>query len=595
MAPLQAQNRNVSTGPNVLHANGYTQAHSQYNKDLDYHRTAAFEKHSGSIGSVNFTLAHLRPGSNKHQKIGIVSQVVPSVYVHSSAPQLLERGLKAIQPMYEEQILSYGFAGGSSFPLMATDVTICDKNRAPMDMEADGGVIASHYYFVDKAGNRTRFKPNALPFQVLLLVNHRWYRRFEEWMSEQEIRMNQQETDDERLVQKPRKRSGKTTSRTTVPIDDDDSMPEVEYTAGISYRNTVSLPMPTPGPSFTSHTPNALDAPQQQMGTALDPLSAHTPGCSMSAGPEHPLPNVSDIRIALSQQTGPTPKEAFGLVGNRYVNVTLQDLRKDITVQELTVLAQEDNRFGVFEEPRFVRLKLDFSLSISGAFKRAIFGQLLASGQSEATAICAKQAVYMKDGSLKLYPSKDQTRLLAKECLLMAWGNALGRMAFDVRATALKSKPDGYRTRLAIPDVQFVGTALAVEQGEQDRAKIYLVEEFISSTFRKYIHNSTAKISRDASCDPDELRIALYLSFCQHAQYLYTGGNVFVSDYQGGPFGDGSDLVLLTDPQIMTHPSLGRVFADGNVQSSFLAFPREHQCNEFCEDLGLEPFVTDDV
>lgn len=114
--------------------------------------------------------------------------------------------------MYEEQILSYGFAGGSSFPLMAKDVTICDKNRAPMDMEADGGVIASHYYFVDKAarGNRTRFKPNALPFQVLLLVNHRWYRGFEEWMSEQEIQMlNEQRTDDERLVQKPCKRSGK--------------------------------------------------------------------------------------------------------------------------------------------------------------------------------------------------------------------------------------------------------------------------------------------------------------------------------------------------------------------------------------------------
>ncbi|KAJ7683054.1 hypothetical protein B0H14DRAFT_3677535 [Mycena olivaceomarginata] len=72
--------------------------------------------------------------------------------------------------------------------------------------------------------------------------------------------------------------------------------------------------------------------------------------------------------------------------------------------------------------------------------------------------------------------------------------------------------------------------------------------------------------------------MADFLSFTQHVQYYKTAGMVYLSDLQG-------TLERLTDPQIMTSPSIGDgidLFGDGNVPAAFAAFPAEHACNKFC-------------
>jgi hypothetical protein len=66
---------------------------------------------------------------------------------------------------------------------------------------------------------------------------------------------------------------------------------------------------------------------------------------------------------------------------------------------------------------------------------------------------------------------------------------------------------------------------------------------------------------------------------------------------------------LLTDPQIITSPYVlfqaprlfslilecicsetGRIFADGNLPSTHLAFTTDHICNRICQFFNLEPF-----
>ncbi|KAJ7589820.1 hypothetical protein C8J56DRAFT_859393 [Mycena floridula] len=89
------------------------------------------------------------------------------------------------------------------------------------------------------------------------------------------------------------------------------------------------------------------------------------------------------------------------------------------------------------------------------------------------------------------------------------------------------------------------GVALAMQSGTLGGS--FLVEEEIQGKFMKYVLNSHAvpiMRPRDQGYD-----IATFLCFCQHVQYLKTGGLAYISDYQGA--GD-----LLTNLQIMTSNSL---------------------------------------
>ncbi|KAF8217982.1 hypothetical protein K438DRAFT_1747225 [Mycena galopus ATCC 62051] len=141
-----------------------------------------------------------------------------------------------------------------------------------------------------------------------------------------------------------------------------------------------------------------------------------------------------------------------------------------------------------------------------------------------------------------------------------------------------------------IPDVRFVhaGVALVhqpslgpIAKTQSTICRSYLVEELINKTtdgFQKFINNGSAASALPAVAEPSLHNLADFLSFTQHVQYYKSGGLVYLSDLQG-------TVERLTDPQIMTSPTIGDgvdLFGDGNVPAAFAAFPAEHICNKFC-------------
>ncbi|KAG2336357.1 hypothetical protein BDR05DRAFT_896840 [Suillus weaverae] len=61
------------------------------------------------------------------------------------------------------------------------------------------------------------------------------------------------------------------------------------------------------------------------------------------------------------------------------------------------------------------------------------------------------------------------------------------------------------------------------------------------------------------------------------------------------PMYSGS-TVLLTDPQILTHPSVSDgcdIFGEGNIEASISKFEDQHACNEYCGWFGLETFMKE--
>ncbi|KAJ7574107.1 hypothetical protein C8J56DRAFT_1065094 [Mycena floridula] len=77
--------------------------------------------------------------------------------------------------------------------------------------------------------------------------------------------------------------------------------------------------------------------------------------------------------------------------------------------------------------------------------------------------------------------------------------------------------------------------------------------------------------------DDEDNKRAEYLMYAQHIQYLKTGKLAFAADFQG-------DDQWLTDPQIITHPTLGAIFTRGNIITAHMNFETDHDCNNlFCD------------
>ncbi|KZO97355.1 hypothetical protein CALVIDRAFT_563142 [Calocera viscosa TUFC12733] len=133
-----------------------------------------------------------------------------------------------------------------------------------------------------------------------------------------------------------------------------------------------------------------------------------------------------------------------------------------------------------------------------------------------------------------------------------------------------------------IPRLRWIAAGVAIATGNTGQ-KALLLEEYIEAPehgFVKYVHNGEAVPLLDPTDTGYET--AQFLCFTQHVQWEKTSALAYISDFQG--YGS-----LLTDPQIMTHPSLGDLFAAGNVPEAFERFPTEHICNDFCTwfDLAL--------
>ncbi|KAL4062911.1 hypothetical protein J3A83DRAFT_4380486 [Scleroderma citrinum] len=139
------------------------------------------------------------------------------------------------------------------------------------------------------------------------------------------------------------------------------------------------------------------------------------------------------------------------------------------------------------------------------------------------------------------YTLKDETNILYHEANALYWAKALLQMTYrfiDHGIKDTKAPPP-----FEIPCLQFL------VKPNSTVSVTYLAEKFIpvssDEEFMKYIHNGNA-----APCilmDLEAEENVDFLAFTQHVQYIKTGGQVYISDYQGS-------RSLLTDPQILTHP-----------------------------------------
>jgi len=146
------------------------------------------------------------------------------------------------------------------------------------------------------------------------------------------------------------------------------------------------------------------------------------------------------------------------------------------------------------------------------------------------------------------YTLKDESNILYREANVLYWAKSLLKMTYKFIDHAIDNNK--VAPPFEIPHVRFVDAGLllaysdvsvAITEGASQAAKptgtvstVYLAEELIPTSdgdFMKYIHNSDA-----APCsflDRTEDKIAKFLAFTQHVQYVKTGSQVYVSNYQG--------------------------------------------------------------
>ncbi|THG94063.1 hypothetical protein EW026_g7329 [Hermanssonia centrifuga] len=180
--------------------------------------------------------------------------------------------------------------------------------------------------------------------------------------------------------------------------------------------------------------------------------------------------------------------------------------------------------------------------------------------------ICVKQMFEREGRTGNIFRLSDAQELTAVwpefECL--QWGTVIHDASLNTarRIFEKQSKPPHF----PLMPTRMVRGMLAICLGET-RKRAVLIEELIDPThegeFRKFVHNSeqTPLVSLRRG---KESELGEQLCFLQHIQWIMSGENCFISDYQGGS-------TLLTDPQIITNPKLLRngsvgVFANGNTQ-----------------------------
>lgn len=140
----------------------------------------------------------------------------------------------------------------------------------------------------------------------------------------------------------------------------------------------------------------------------------------------------------------------------------------------------------------------------------------------------------------------DETTKLFREANILYWAKALLNMTYNYihHCISEASKEPPFN----IPTLRFVDAGLVFAYTQKLNASqsiyaAYIAEELIDVTpvgpdsenadsgFVKFIHNSSPNPYPIPS--EYEYEIAEFLAFTQHVQYANTGGQVYISDYQG--------------------------------------------------------------
>lgn len=188
------------------------------------------------------------------------------------------------------------------------------------------------------------------------------------------------------------------------------------------------------------------------------------------------------------------------------------------------------------------------SKPFKGAFKIAHFGHTDIPLFGNSTQVCIKQTFFnstspVEDSnskkplpSLVVYRGQTQAKKLSVELNCLGWASALMDLVYGFMK---KEVPVRGSPPFEVPHMRYVkaGLAIQVSKGSADDTQhVYLLEEFIHDSeepggFVKYLNNNSAKPCKFQ--DEERSTRAEFLSFSQHVQFIETGGQAYLSDFQG--------------------------------------------------------------
>lgn len=117
--------------------------------------------------------------------------------------------------------------------------------------------------------------------------------------------------------------------------------------------------------------------------------------------------------------------------------------------------------------------------------------------------------------------------------------------------------------------------------GKDDDEEVVTVEEFVEGNFVKYINNNAVV------CRKDNTATSLKAQSLVHFSYEKSGGKILLLDLQESGY-------HLFDPEIASRDVIEGdefLFSTGNLSGVAIdCFVEQHECNAYCEAVGLSPF-----
>ncbi|KAG2090557.1 hypothetical protein BD769DRAFT_1395777 [Suillus cothurnatus] len=545
---------------------GYSVNHTQYSTKCE--RWAKLSYALPPIETITLDIAAVHENIREGKK---------DVDAHIDAPGLMDIAFDTILP----KILAFG----AGFPWCIEEFVVRDAVWVDLSMHK-----ASVPYFIlqcmvpSKKGLKAPiFKTKQ--FALMVIVPEAQWNDYEEWVENTEnLAARQVQVRVQQVIE--------TTENVTTALQ----------SASTSTQN-VTLPSASESTKWSHRRTTTPSSPPHKR------LAVAPPKVPFSS-PDH-----SDLKEALRSGGSTTNFDVTQVLGTYTENIHFYGIP---TRQLADILKNPDYRSFKVEPVQSITGQLTINSSTrsmlgAGGFKTAHPGwlslnPLITSGLGSIPG----QNIAVKRPFHKVFPSPsslmykigrfssiDEIAKLVKEANVLYWSRSLLQLTYAFIDGCIASSDEPLP--FIIPCVRFVDAGMAISYSQRDPKPTragsktgstcvgHLVEELIEGgpdAFLKFIHN----MDSNPLLDQDNYRyeVALFSAFTQHVQYVKTGGLAFISDYQGS-------TELLTDPQILTDPSVGQgkdLFGEGNIECTVSMFEKQHKCNEFCKwpGFGLAPF-----
>ncbi|CAK5267931.1 unnamed protein product [Mycena citricolor] len=502
-------------------------------------------------------------------------------------------------------------------PKKAETLTVGLKSAFGIEWESRAGLSPEEYgppetFASFKARQRDEVNQVNAPF---LVVSKMHAKRSISTMKEQDQHPNPEEnwsarrapSDDE--LPPITKTTGKSTQAMQGPVNSSAIIPLFLNNTTL-YRPTTPPPIGQSAPATTVTPPakrravsasNEVDLRPPTRALKLNDLllsektGSNLDGPNVERDPDTEAMSMDDFVKGLRAQVHVSSRDMRGLWSRVPVQIAFHEFRFDLTFRQMLTTASKktgDALEDYCHSPLTVTILLDIGPSNyeKGAFKimrRAQCGlELFPRGPLRGThgqyELAVKELYYQQDQLLLPPHAKGQATGLNMEGRIAITASLMLTACYGFMDMFLESHPTE-AVSLNIPIMEFVKVGLGSgllpsKDGSSMEKKVYLIEEYIDPAvegrFHKYIGNgSTIPLQQTTKEDKNR---AAFLSFTQHVQYMLSGKQIFLSDYQGG-------TTLLSDPQIMAAKELGSVYGDGNVFSGFMSLELQHVCNDFYE------------